>query len=60
MVTLCLKKLERLGKTTGGYRMLNTVRGAVNIIYWWIPYAGVHQLFMLTAIFTVLSIRFLQ
>jgi hypothetical protein len=39
MVTLCLKKPERLGKTIGGYLMLNTVRGAVNIIYWWIPYA---------------------
>jgi hypothetical protein len=24
--------------TTGGYLMLNTVRGAVNINYWWIPY----------------------
>jgi hypothetical protein len=46
MLTAPLKCLKircplvvRLGKTTGGYRMLNTVRGAVNIIYWWIPYA---------------------
>jgi hypothetical protein len=27
-----------LAKTTGGYLMLKTVRGAVNINYWWIPY----------------------
>jgi hypothetical protein len=25
-------------QTTGGYLMLKTVRGAVNIKYWWIPY----------------------
>jgi hypothetical protein len=28
-----------VNKTTGGYLMLKTVRGDVNINYWWIPYA---------------------
>ena len=53
MVTLCLNKPERLGKTTGGYLMLNTVRGAVNIIYWWIPYA-----FMLKTVSGAVNINY--
>jgi hypothetical protein len=26
-------------QTTGGHLMFKTVRGAVNINYWWMPYA---------------------
>jgi hypothetical protein len=40
MDTLCLNLSEELlTKTTGGYPVFKTVKGAAKTNYWWSPYA---------------------
>jgi hypothetical protein len=39
MLTPPLTVLNIRCPSVGGYLMLKTVKGAVNINYWWVPYA---------------------